>query len=363
MKTVFPEIQKNFGFGCMRFPLKGEEVDIPAVTQMVDAFLEAGFNYFDTAMFYHGGKSELVLKQCLTSRYPRDRFVLTDKLSVHSFKHRDEVIPMFEKQLEKCGVEYFDFYFYHALNAQRHARFTEERIYDIGLQLLKEGRFRHLGMSFHDSAEVLDQILTEHPEIEVVQLQLNYADWIDPKIQSGACYEVCRKHGKPVMVMEPVKGGALAILPEEATVQMTSGSPASYALRYAAGFENVIMVLSGMSNLDQVMDNIRTMTNFVPLNEQEMQTIDRVRTIFQGQNKVPCTACRYCVDGCPAGLDIPEIFACFNGKRAKAEEDMDERYAALPVKADSCVGCGHCETVCPQKLHIRRLLADVASAF
>ena len=363
MKTFFPEIRKNFGFGCMRFPLVGEEIDIPTVKQMVDTFLEAGFNYFDTAMFYHGGKSELVLKECLTSRYPRESYVLTDKLSVHSFKTREEVVPMFEKQLEKCGVEYFDFYFYHAMNAQRHAFFTEQGVYDIGKSLLEQGRFRHLGMSFHDSAEVLDQILTEHPEIEVVQLQLNYVDWIDPKIQSEKCYQVCRRHGKPVMVMEPVKGGALANLPEEAVKLMTSGSPASYALRFAAMQEDVIMVLSGMSSLEQVLDNIRTMREFAPLTENELHTVDQVRTIFQGQNKIPCTACRYCVDGCPAGLDIPELFACFNGKRGKSEEDMDARYAAMSVRADACVGCGHCESVCPQKLHISRLMKDVAAAF
>ena len=362
MGTFFPEIKKNFGFGCMRFPTVDDEVDTDAVTQMVDTFLQAGFNYFDTAMFYHGGKSELVLKQCLTSRYPRDRFVLTDKLSVHSFKHRDEIIPMFEKQLEKCGVEYFDFYFYHALNAQRHARFTQERVYEIGKQLLEQGRFRHLGMSFHDSAEVLDEILTQHPEIEVVQLQLNYVDWIDPKIQSEKCWQVCRKHGKPVMVMEPVKGGALANLPEEAVKLMKDGSPASYALRFAAGCQDVVMVLSGMSDLQQVLDNIRTMTDFRPLTQEEHQMLEQVRTIYQGQNKIPCTACRYCVDGCPAGLDIPELFACLNAKHQK-EEDPERRYAALPVKADACVGCGHCEGVCPQKLSIRRLLKDVTEAF
>jgi len=363
MNTFFPEIRKNFGFGCMRFPLVGEEVDVPTVRQMVDTFLEAGFNYFDTAIFYHGGQSELVLKECLTSRYPRDRFILTDKLSPNSFEHREEVMPVFEKQLTKCGVEYFDFYFYHAMNAQRHAWFTENRIYDIGKELLRQGRIRHLGMSFHDSAEVLDQILTEHPEIEVVQLQLNYVDWIDPKVQSGKCYEVCCKHGKPVMVMEPVKGGALAALPESAVKLMTSGSPASYALRFAAGLENVIMVLSGMSSLEQVMDNIRTMTNFRPLTEEELEVIAQVRTIYQGQNKIPCTACRYCVDGCPAGLNIPELFACLNGKRQKSEEDMDSRYAAQPVKADACVGCGQCESVCPQQLYIRQLLQEVSAAF
>ena len=362
MNKYFPEMKKNFGFGCMRFPTIDNAVDIPVVTKMVDAFLEAGFHYFDTAYFYHDGNSERVLKEVLTSRYPRESYILTDKLAFNSFKKAEDVPSVVEGQLEKCGVDYFDFYFYHALNAQRHAYYKEEGIYEVGKAMLQQGRFRHLGMSFHDSAEVLDEILTEHPEIEVVQLQLNYVDWIDPKIQSEKCWQVCRKHGKPVMVMEPVKGGALANLPEEAVKLMKDGSPASYALRFAAGCQDVVMVLSGMSDLQQVLDNIRTMTDFRPLTQEEHQMLEQVRTIYQGQNKIPCTACRYCVDGCPVGLDIPELFACLNAKHQK-EEDPERRYAALPVKADACVGCGHCEGVCPQKLSIRRLLKDVTEAF
>lgn len=362
MNTFFPEIKKNFGFGCMRFPTIDGEADIPQVIEMVDAFLEAGFNYFDTLKFYMNGKSEHILKTCLTSRYPRESYVLTDKLSVHCFKEKEDILPLFQEQLDNCGVTYFDFYFYHALNAARHKLFTELGVYDIGKSLLAQGKTRHLGMSFHDSAEVLDEILTAHPEIEVVQLQLNYVDWIDPKIQSKACYEVCRKHGKPVMVMEPVKGGALANLPEEATALLEGGSPASYALRYAAGLEDVVMVLSGMSSLEQVKDNIATMTDFRPLSAGEQEIIGKVRTIFQGQHKVPCTACRYCVEGCPAGLDIPQLFACLNDKHQKVEGAL-ERYAAQAVKADACIGCGHCETVCPQGLSIPQLLKEVAAAF
>ena len=362
MNKYFPEIKKNFGFGCMRFPTVGDEVDVPTVKQMVDTFLEAGFNYFDTAYFYHNGTSERVLKEVLTSRYPRESYVLTDKLAFNSFETAEDVIPVFEGQLEKCGVSYFDFYFYHAQNAQRHAAYKEKGIYEVGKALLAQGKFRHLGMSFHDSAEVLDEILTEHPEIEVVQLQLNYVDWMDPKVQSRACWEVCRKHGKPIMVMEPVKGGALANLPQKAVEKMTGGSPASYALRFAAGCEDVVMVLSGMSDLAQVLDNIQTMKDFKPLSQEEMDMIDQVRTIYQGQNKVPCTACRYCTDGCPAGLDIPELFACLNDKRQNVE-GVQQRYEAQEAKADACVGCGRCETVCPQHLQIRQLLTDVAGAF
>ena len=362
MNTFFPEIKKNFGFGCMRFPMTGDVVDEAQVTQMVDAFLEAGFNYFDTARPYHGGNSEGVLRRCLTSRYPREAYIFTNKLSSTFFEKTEDVRPLFESQLKECGVEYFDFYLCHAMNAKRHAMFTELGVYDIVRELKAEGKIRHLGMSFHDTAEVLDQILTEHPEIEVVQLQLNYVDWIDPRVQSRDCYEVCRKHGKPVMVMEPVKGGSLANLPQNALDLMTSGSPASYALRFAAGHEDVVMVLSGMSNLEQVMDNLETMREFRPLDEKELEIIDQVRTIHQGLHKVPCTACRYCVEGCPAGIDIPEVFACLNDKHQKVD-GAEERYAAQAVKADACLECGKCEAACPQYLHIRKLLKDAAAAF
>ena len=362
MNTFFPEIKKNFGFGCMRFPMAGEEVDEKQVTEMVDAFLKAGFNYFDTAKPYHGGKSEGVLRRCLTSRYPREAYVLTTKLSSTFFEKAEDVRPMFEGQLRECGVTYFDFYLLHAMNAKRHQSFTEMGIYDIARQLKAEGKIRHLGMSFHDTAEVLDQILTEHPEIEVVQLQLNYVDWIDPKVQSGLCHQVCRKHGKPVLVMEPVKGGSLANLPEKAAAMLPNGSPASYALRFAASQEDVVMVLSGMSDMAQMEENLATMADFRPLDAGELELLDRVRTVYQGLHKIPCTACRYCVDGCPAGIDIPELFACLNDKRQNTE-GAHERYAAQAVKADSCVECGQCEAACPQHLHIRELLKDVTAAF
>ena len=362
MNTFFPEIKKNFGFGCMRFPMVGEEIDEVQVAGMVDAFLAAGFNYFDTAKPYHGGRSEGVLRRCLTSRYPRESYVLTTKLSPGSFEGAQGVRPMFEGQLKECGVEYFDFYLLHAMNAKRYKDFTEMGIFDIAKALKAEGKIRHLGMSFHDTADVLDQILTEHPEIEAVQLQLNYVDWIDPKVQSGSCHQVCRKHGTPILVMAPVQGDSLANLPEKAAAMLPNGSPASYALRFAASQEGVVMVLSGMSDRAQMEENLATMGAFRPLEEEELELLDRVRTVYQGLHKIPCTACRYCVDGCPAGIDIPELFACLNDKRQNVE-GADARYAAQTVKADGCVECGQCESACPQHLHIRELLKDVHAAF
>ena len=366
MNTYFPEIKKNFGFGCMRFPKIGDEVDVEAVKEMVDTFMAAGFNYFDTARPYHGGKSELVLKEALTSRYPRESYILTNKLSGFCFETEAEILPLFQSQLENCGVDYFDFYLHHANSAERHKKHTRTNAYEIVKDLKAQGKIRHIGMSFHDTAEALDQILTDQPEIEVVQLQFNYVDYEDPNVQSRACLEVCRKHGKPVLVMEPVKGGSLVNLPAKA-MEMLNASPASYAIRFAASFEGIFMVLSGMSNLEQMNDNLSYMTDFQPLSSEEMDIIDKVRTLYQAQHRIPCTSCRYCTDGCPAGIPIPDLFACLNDKRNEKEPETaaaaNDNYAAFEVKADACVECGQCEGECPQHLHIRQLLKEVADAF
>ena len=361
MKTYFPEIKKNFGFGMMRLPMIGEDVDIPQTTAMVDAFLNAGFNYFDTAHPYIRGKSELAIRECLTGRYPREQYLLANKLSGGCFEKEEDLGPFFRTQLEACGVEYFDFYLLHAVSGQNDAHFTNTRAYDFAKRLKEQGKIRHLGFSFHDSADFLDRFLTNHPEMEFVQIQFNYADYEDPKVESRKCYEVCRKHDKPVLIMEPVKGGSLVNLPKEALELMSAG-PASYAIRYAAGFEGVVMVLSGMSDMAQMNDNLSFMTGFVPLDDQEHQMIDQVRTLYQARNRIPCTDCRYCVDGCPASIPIPAAFALLNQKHA-GEGQPEQDYAALSVQADACVECGSCEARCPQHLHIRRLLKEVAKAF
>jgi len=362
MNRFFPEIKKNFGFGCMRFPMAGEQVDIAAVTEMVDYFMNAGFNYFDTARPYHGGTSEGVVKTCLTSRYPRESYVLTDKLSPTKFETEADIRPLFEDQLRQCGVEYFDFYLFHANSAARHEKFTQTRAYDIVQELKAEGKIRHVGMSFHDSARVLDKILTDRPEIEVVQLQLNYVDWDDPQVQSRKCYEVCRKHGKPVLVMEPVKGGTLVNLPEKTKKELKGISPAELAIRFAAGWPNVAMVLSGMSNLEQMRENLSFMADFKPLTYAEEQVVERVRSIYQAQNRIPCTGCRYCVDGCYGKINIPEVFACVNDLR-EGKEGAAERYRALERGADRCIGCDMCSHVCPQGLNIRYLMEQVNDTF
>ncbi|MBR4291869.1 MAG: aldo/keto reductase [Oscillospiraceae bacterium] len=362
MNKFFPEIKKNFGFGCMRLPLKDEQIDEAAFCAMIDKFIAAGFNYFDTARPYHGGMSEKMIKTCLAQRHDRSEFLLANKLSGSCFETEQQIRPLIDDQLATCGVEYFDFYLMHAMSAARHQKCLDTHAYDIAQEYKRAGKLRHVGMSFHDSAEVLDKILTDRPELEFVQLQFNYLDYNDPKVQSRLCYEVCRKHNKPVLVMEPVKGGTLVNLPAEALELLPDGSPASYAIRYAAGFDGIVMVLSGMSNMEQLEDNISYMADFKPLSEKEHEAIDKVRTLYQAQHKIPCTACRYCVDGCPAGIPIPEIFALQNAKLGGEAYDA-AAYGAFSANATDCVECGQCETSCPQSLQIRDLLKEVHKVF
>lgn len=366
----FENVKKNFGFGCMRLPMKGGEVDYDEFRRMIDLFMAEGFNYFDTAKVYLEGKSETALRDCLVKRYPRESYVFTNKLSAHCFNTEAEVRPLFEQQLRDCGLEYFDFYLMHSQNKEVFEKYRKCRAYEQAIEFRKEGRIKHLGMSFHDKAEVLDEILTAYPEVEAVQIQLNYVDFDDPAVQSRKCYEVCRKHGKPMMIMEPVKGGNLANLPSDAAKildDLHGGSAASYAIRFAAGFDGVFMVLSGMSNLEQMKDNLSYMKDFKPLDEKERAAVDEVCAVFRSKNLIPCTACRYCTDGCPKHIDIPNLFSCMNSKYVykswNANYYYDKVYTKRNGKASDCIKCGKCERSCPQHLPIRKLLENVAAAF
>lgn len=363
-------VKKNFGFGCMRLPMVNGEVDIEEMNRMVDIFLESGFNYFDTAHGYLQGKSEKALKTSLADRYERSRFILTNKLTNFFFKKEEDIRPFFEQQLRDCGVEYFDYYLMHAQGADSFKFFKDCKAYETAFALKEEGKVKHVGISFHDKADVLEQILTEYPQVEVVQIQFNYVDYDDPAVESRKCYEVCRKYGKPVIVMEPVKGGNLVNLPENAKAVfdgLGNGSPASYAIRFAAGFEGIDMVLSGMSSYEQMTDNIGYMKEFQPLNDNEMGAVRKVQEIFKGMNLIPCTACRYCEAGCPKKIAIPDLFAVMNTKQIYHDWNADYYYnnvhTAQGRKASDCIKCGKCEKACPQHLEIRRLLEDVAKEF
>lgn len=358
----FEKVKKQLGFGCMRLPMQGSEVDYTEFTKMIDAFMSRGFNYFDTASVYIEGKSEIALKTCLVNRYPRDQFVYTNKLSSSLFQTEADIRPLFERQLQTCGLTYFDFYLMHAQNKDNYQKYKQTRAYETAYALKAEGKIKHVGLSFHDKAEVLDMILTEQPQIEAVQIQFNYLDTEDPQIQSRLCYEVCRKHHKPIIVMEPVKGGSLVHIPPKAQAlfdQLGSYSYASYAIRYAASFEGVMMVLSGMSNYDQMKDNLSYMNDFQPLSKQEYSIIQQVKDIIKRANTIPCTSCRYCVEGCPKQIDIPGIFTCLNAINSQQDANVKEDYRAYTFqkgKAKDCISCGKCEKTCPQHLEIRKLL-------
>ena len=375
MKEInfFPEIHGNFGFGCMRLPMKGGGVDYEEFSRMADAFTDAGFNYFDTAHGYLGGMSETAIRDCVANRYPREKYLLTDKLTDPYFRKQEDIRPFFEQQLAWCGVDYFDFYLMHAQDKNIYEKFTRCKAYETAYGFKQEGLIRHFGISFHDKAEVLDRILTEHPEIEIVQIQFNYVDYEDASVESRKVYEVCEKHGKPVIVMEPVKGGSLVKLPEQADAilrGLNGGSNASYAIRFAASFPNMAMVLSGMSNMAQMEDNLSAMKDFIPVNDTEREALRKVCDIFKGLNLIPCTSCHYCVEEneCPKGIRIPDMFSSLNAHEAFHNWNTAYYYENVLTggghgKASDCIRCGKCEKVCPQHLPIRELLQSVAKTF
>ena len=364
------EIPK-LGFGLMRLPMKDDAIDLEQTKEMVDRFMKAGFCYFDTAYGYNDGESEKAAKAALVDRYPREKFFLATKLPAWAgAKSKEEAEQMFYTSLERTGAGYFDFYLLHNLGEERSHFFDDYGIWDFLQERKKEGLIRHLGFSMHDKAEVLDEILTAHPEMEFVQLQINYADWEDPSIESRKCYEVARKHGKPVIIMEPVKGGTLANLPKEVSEVFAAAdpaaSPSSWAIRFAASLEGVITVLSGMSNVEQMEDNISYMKEFKPLNSEEQSVVEKARDIFNSFPKVPCTACAYCMKGCPKNIAIYGTFQAVNiynmyndlaGAKGKYEWNTSGHGWG---KASECIKCGKCEQGCPQHIHIRDELEKAA---
>lgn len=359
---------KKLGFGFMRLPLldsnEPTSFDEKQIFEMVDRFLEQGFTYFDTAYMYHSGKSEEMLRKALVERHPREAYTVADKLPTMFLKEPDDVPRIFAEQLARTGLAYFDYYLLHCLDSDNYPIAERLDCFSFVMQQKAAGKIRKIGFSFHDTPELLDEILTKHPEIEFVQLQINYLDWERASVQSRRCYETAVRHGKPVIVMEPVKGGKLAKVPESAEKLLRAHAPAlsvpSWAIRFAASLPQTMMVLSGMSDMAQLLDNTGYMKEFVPLTAEETALCMQVREIIERANEIPCTACHYCTDGCPAGIPIPDYFALYNREGDTAEY---EKYAETGGKASDCLACGQCESHCPQHLQIISLLERIAAKY
>lgn len=362
----------KLGFGLMRLPTREKEIDLEQLCRMVDAYLAAGLNYFDTAYVYHDGNSERAVKAALAERYPRESFYLATKLPAWVLKGEADRDRIFSEQLERCGVDYFDFYLLHSVEDGGNGE-TYERLdcFNWAMQKKEEGKIRHFGFSFHGSPAYLEQLLDRHPEVEFVQIQLNYADWENPVVRSGELYEILHRRGIPMTIMEPVKGGTLASLPPELEAKYKAARPdssvASWALRFVGSLPGVMTILSGMSSEAQMADNIATFRTFEPLSESEKALVEEVRGILLDVPQIGCTSCRYCTPGCPMGISIPDVFRAVNTMRLYKEEFRPKMfYHGLVHKsgrAGDCVACGQCEGVCPQHLPIIELLREASAVF
>ena len=372
--AFLPENTKKLGFGLMRLPVlndNGERIDLEQVNQMVDHFLEQGYTYFDTAYPYHMGFSERAVKSALVERHPRESFLLADKMPVFRVSKPEDAPAAFEEQLERTGAGYFDMYLLHAMSADRLKTVKDNRVWEYLLTEKARGRIRRLGFSFHDTPEVLDQILNDLPEAEFVQLQINYADWEDEEVQSRRCYEVAVRHGKPVVVMEPIRGGSLASDRSACAPLLQKADPeasmASWALRFVASLPGVAMILSGMSTLEQMEQNTTLFNTMKPLTGGERSILAEAAEMLRAAGAIPCTACKYCVEGCPAGIDIPSILDLLNeyarfGSLEGAKRSYGYRTRGK-APASACVNCGQCLNACPQHIESAVHMARAAELF
>lgn len=361
----------KLGFGLMRLPKDDNGVILlDQVQAMVDAFMEKGFTYFDTAYAYAG--SEEAMRKALVERYPRDSFTIADKLPAWKLKSEDDVERIFNESLQLSGVDYFDFYLLHSIEKSHYPTYEKYHCFEFVSEMKKQGKIKNIGFSFHDDAQFLDKVLTEHPEIDFIQLQLNYLDWENGVIQSRKNYEIAKKHNKPIVVMEPVKGGTLAAFPKNIEKIYKAYNPnasiASWALRYIASLDGVMTVLSGMSNEEQMNDNLSTMSNFIKMNDEELELVRKVTSEVLSFPTIPCTGCRYCVPGCPMKIQIPDLFTAYNSAKTYGENRRYDTYYKDHSQGDNhpasaCIECGQCESVCPQHLEIISLLKEVSKEF
>ena len=359
----------KLGFGLMRLPEKDGKIDLDEVCRMVDMYMEAGLNYFDTAYVYHKGLSEVAAKDAIVKRYPRESFRLATKLPAWELKSEADRDRIFNEQLERAGVDYYDFYLLHSVENGNVDVYEKLDCFNWGVQKKAEGKIRHFGFSFHGSPDLLERLLDEHPEVEFVQIQLNYLDWNNPVVRSGKLWEILSSRNIPMIIMEPCKGGSLASLKPELEAKYKALRPdssiASWAFRFVASLPGVMTILSGMTHIDQMQDNISTFTNFEPLSDDERRTIEEVTAIMLDIPQIGCTACKYCVDGCPMHISIPDVFRVINTMDLYNEDFRPRSFynGLLDIgkgRASDCIACGQCEGVCPQHLPIISLMQKAA---